>query len=183
MAQPVMQETACNAGDASLIPELRRPPGEGNGNPLHYSCLENSMDRGAWWATVYGVKRVGHDLATKPPPPYTHETITTVKIMKINIIPKSFFVPFCKPSLSILPPNSPSALTLFMRLDRVAHAVPPRTWFLTMQFLLSHLCCWHHRQGFTLISWLAPHSSKLAAKVQTSSSSHQLFRTRVGFFL
>ena len=41
------------------------PPGEGNGNPLQYSCLENPMDRGAWWATVHGVARVRHDLATK----------------------------------------------------------------------------------------------------------------------
>ena len=42
--------------------------GGGNGNPLQYSCLENHMDRGAWWATVHGVARVGHDLETKPPP-------------------------------------------------------------------------------------------------------------------
>ena len=42
--------------------------GTGNGNPLQYSCLENPMDRGAWQATVHGVVRVGHDLATKPPP-------------------------------------------------------------------------------------------------------------------
>ena len=41
--------------------------GEGNGNPLHYSCLENPMDRGAWQATVHGVTGVRHDLATKPP--------------------------------------------------------------------------------------------------------------------
>ena len=41
--------------------------GEGNGNPCHYSCLEDPMDRGAWWATVHGVARVGHDLVTKPP--------------------------------------------------------------------------------------------------------------------
>ena len=40
---------------------VRRSPGEGNGNPLQYSCLENPMDRGAWRATVYGVARVGHD--------------------------------------------------------------------------------------------------------------------------
>ena len=43
--------------------------GEGNGNLLQYSCLENSMDRGAWRATVHGVARVGHNLVTKPPPP------------------------------------------------------------------------------------------------------------------
>ena len=45
----------CNAGDEGLIPGLGRSPGEGNGNPLHYSCLENPMDRGAWQATVHGV--------------------------------------------------------------------------------------------------------------------------------
>ena len=42
---------------------------EGNGNPLQYSCMGKPMDRGAWWAIVHGVARVGHDLATKPPPP------------------------------------------------------------------------------------------------------------------
>ena len=48
-------ESACYAGDPGLIPGLGRLPGEGNGNALQYSCLENSMDRGAWWATVPGV--------------------------------------------------------------------------------------------------------------------------------
>ena len=43
-----------NVGDVGLIPGLRRFPGGGNGNPLQYSCLENPMDRGAWWATVHG---------------------------------------------------------------------------------------------------------------------------------
>ena len=49
------KESACNAGDPGSIPGSERSPGEGNGNPLHYSCLENSMDRGAWQATVHGV--------------------------------------------------------------------------------------------------------------------------------
>ena len=66
VAQSV-KESACNAGDPGLIPGLGGSPGEGNGNPLQYSCLENPMDRGAWQATVYGVTRVRHDLATKPP--------------------------------------------------------------------------------------------------------------------
>ena len=52
-----------------MIPGLGRFPGEGNGNPLQVSCLENPMDRGAWQATVHGVTRVRHNLATKPPPP------------------------------------------------------------------------------------------------------------------
>ena len=51
------QESACNAGDVGLIPGLGRPPGEGNGYPLQYSFLENSMDRGAWWATVHRVTK------------------------------------------------------------------------------------------------------------------------------
>ena len=42
------KESACNAGDPGLIPGSGRSPGEGNGNPLQYSCLENSVDRGAW---------------------------------------------------------------------------------------------------------------------------------------
>ena len=57
MAQSVMQETACNAGDTSLIPESGRSSGDGNGNPLQYSCLENPMDRGASKATVRGVAK------------------------------------------------------------------------------------------------------------------------------
>ena len=48
---------ACNAGDLGLIPGSGRSPGEGNGNPLQYSCLENPMDGGAWWATVHGVAK------------------------------------------------------------------------------------------------------------------------------
>ena len=43
--------------------------GEGNGNPLQYSCLKNPTDRGTWQASVHGVTRVGHDIVTKPPPP------------------------------------------------------------------------------------------------------------------
>ena len=61
----VGKESACKAGDLGLIPGLGRYPGEGNGNPLWYSCLENPMDRGVWQATVYGVARDGHDLVTK----------------------------------------------------------------------------------------------------------------------
>ena len=51
------KESACNAGDLGLIPGLGRSPGEGNGNPLPYSCLENPMDGGAWQATVHGMTK------------------------------------------------------------------------------------------------------------------------------
>ena len=51
------EESACNAGNPGSIPGLGRSPGEGNGNPLQYSCLENFMDRGAGWATIHGVTK------------------------------------------------------------------------------------------------------------------------------
>ena len=51
------KESICNAGDLGSIPGLGRCPGEGNGYPLQYSCLGNSMDRGSWWATVHGVSK------------------------------------------------------------------------------------------------------------------------------
>ena len=51
------KESACNAGDPDLIPGMGRSPGERNDNPLQYSCLENSMGRGVWLATVHGVAK------------------------------------------------------------------------------------------------------------------------------
>ena len=50
-------KSACNSGDLGSVPGLGRFSGEGNGYPLQYSCLENSMDRGAWWAIVHGVTK------------------------------------------------------------------------------------------------------------------------------
>ena len=60
----MVRNPPANAGDIKYtgsIPGSGRSPGRENGNPLQYSCLENSMDRGTWWATVYRVQRVGHD--------------------------------------------------------------------------------------------------------------------------
>ena len=51
------KESTCKAGDPGFIPGLERFSGEGNGNPLQYSCLQNPMDGGAWWATVHGVAK------------------------------------------------------------------------------------------------------------------------------
>ena len=51
------EEPTCNVGDMDLIPGSGRSSGEGNGNPFQYSCVETSMDRGAWWATVQGVTK------------------------------------------------------------------------------------------------------------------------------
>ena len=67
----MVKNPPANAGgtrDSSSIPGSGRCPGEGNNNPLQYSCLENLIDKGVWQAAVHGVTRVRNDLATKPPP-------------------------------------------------------------------------------------------------------------------
>ena len=64
-----MHDTACKAGDPCSICGSGRSSGEGNGNPLKYSCLGIPMDVGEWKAIVHGVRRAGHNLLTKPPPP------------------------------------------------------------------------------------------------------------------
>ena len=53
----VVKNLLAKAGDVGLIPGLGRSPGEGNGNPLQYSCLRNPVDRGAWWTTVMGSQK------------------------------------------------------------------------------------------------------------------------------
>ena len=71
----VVTNLPAKAEDTGSVPGSGRPPGEGNGNPLQYYCLENPMDRGVWQATVHRVPRVRHELATKPNPPiskYSH---------------------------------------------------------------------------------------------------------------
>ena len=59
------KESTCQAGAAGSVSGLGRCPGEGNGNPLQYSCLENLMDTRTWWAMSMGSQRVGHNWATK----------------------------------------------------------------------------------------------------------------------
>ena len=61
----MVKNPPANAGDAGSIPGSRGSPGEGNGNPLQYSCLGTSMDRGAWWVESMGSQGVGHNLAAE----------------------------------------------------------------------------------------------------------------------
>ena len=55
----MVKKLPADVGDTALIPGLGRSPGGGNGNPLRYSCLENAMDKGSWWATVHRVPELG----------------------------------------------------------------------------------------------------------------------------
>ena len=57
------KKSACSTGDSGSVPGLERSSGDGDGSQLQYSYLENSVDRGAWWAVVTGLQRVGHDWA------------------------------------------------------------------------------------------------------------------------
>ena len=79
------KEPACNAGDPGLIPELGRSPGEGNGSPFQYSCLEKPMDRGAWQATVRGVANVGHDWATNTHNIFMRRLVFCPKVKPITL--------------------------------------------------------------------------------------------------
>ena len=84
--------SACNAGDLGSVPGLGRSPGEGNGNPLQFSCLENPMDRGAWWATVHGVAKSRtrlNDFFFSP---------LDISSLREGIISQSFLYILCLPS-------------------------------------------------------------------------------------
>ena len=59
----MVKNPPANAGDLGSIPGLGRSPGEGNGYPLQYSCLENFMDRGAWWATFMGLQKSDNSIS------------------------------------------------------------------------------------------------------------------------
>ena len=90
----ISKESACNAGDLGLIPGSGRSPGEGNGNPLLYSCLKNPMDRGAWVATFHGVTRVRHNLVTKPPPPYPWASLVVQSVKNLPTMWRPGFDPW-----------------------------------------------------------------------------------------
>ena len=80
------KESACNAGDLGSIPGLGRSPGEGNGYPFQYSYLENLMDRGAWQATVHGVKKNGTQLSDslkKSEPDHLQQFLEEVSSSKV----------------------------------------------------------------------------------------------------
>ena len=109
-----VKASASNTGDMGSIPGSGRSPGEENGNPLQYSCLENPMDGGAWWATVHGSQRVGHDFtftfnpkcmthgvkyihnAVQPSPPSTPNSFHLAKL-KLTSLNNNFHLPLSRP--------------------------------------------------------------------------------------
>ena len=81
----MVKNLPANVGDTGLIPVLGRSPGEGNGNPLHYSCLENPMDRGAWWVIVHGVTKSWTRLSD-----FTFTVCSESSVMKIGTGGKNY---------------------------------------------------------------------------------------------
>ena len=86
----VVKNPSVKAGDLGSIPGSGRSRGEGNDNPLQYSCLENPMDRGAWHAAVHGISRVGHYLVTK---------LTREVLIFLLILSQSFHTATIAPSI------------------------------------------------------------------------------------
>ena len=84
------KESACNAGDLGLIPRSGRSPGEGNGDPLQYSCLENAMDRGAWWVTVHGVTKSQIRLSDFHLLTHTYNLASYLQLQVLGLFKKSF---------------------------------------------------------------------------------------------
>ena len=125
------KESTCNAGDLDSIPGLGRYPGEGNGYPFLYSCLENSMDRGAWRATQsMGSQRVGHDWAPFTfhlvdfPSPSLH--VVTALFGHCFSSHQSVFTKYLPPSRSVHLPGTKSAqVRVSRRLPRGRPGVPP----------------------------------------------------------
>ena len=81
------KESACNAGDPGSVPRWGRSPGEGQGNPLQYSCLENLKDRGTWWATVHGVAKNQTQLSDEHFHFLSSELRVAIKAMKVEGTP------------------------------------------------------------------------------------------------
>ena len=102
------KESACNAGDQGSIPGSGRSPAEGNGNPLLYSCLENSVDRVAWWATVHRVAKSWTRLGT----------FTTNILKLLTKAPQYFYINYNEAKFL---PHFTTYKSHFLKLNIVCH--------------------------------------------------------------
>ena len=104
----VVKNPSANAGDVSSVPKLERSPGEGNGNPLQYSCLENTMDRGTWRAPVHGMAKSQTQLSdsTKTTWSFTYGTVRENHISNVYHMTSS--QAFCLYFLGFHPSSFPS---------------------------------------------------------------------------
>ena len=155
------EESACNEGDLGSIPELRRSPGGGNGNPFQYSCLGNPTDTGALQAAIRGVARVGHNLAARPPPPPRTLYLCTCSSYIWNFVP---FHPLHSSHHHLSVPTSCNQTSGFFFCecgcldfeylwDRTGFASLCVTYSLSI--IPSRSLCWHKGQDFlTSRGWI-----------------------------
>ena len=109
-----------NAGyvrELGLIPELGRSPGEGNGNPIQYSCLGNSMDRGAWWATLHGVTKSQTGLKRLSMDTCIHIMTHHFSISNIHHLRIKIFV--FRPTVSLYLLRKPSKINLMKKKNKI----------------------------------------------------------------
>ena len=122
--------------DAGLIPESERSPGEGNGNPLQYSCLENPTDRGAWWATVHGDSRSRTWLSTHTLDIWLKvSTLAQIPNMSRYLLNSSFEK--CKNFLSKNSPSYPLSLYIYLFIYLEQHHSQSMSWI-----FFFWLVCW-----------------------------------------
>ena len=140
------KESACNAGELGSIPGLGRSPGEGSGYPLQYFCLESSMDRGAWWVTVQGFQRVGHNWVIN-----THTQFSSVQLLSRVRLFVTLWITAHQASLSITISRSS------LKLTSIELAMPS-----------SHLIFCHP------LLLLPPHPSQHHSLFQWVNSSHEV---------
>ena len=116
----LFKNVPANAGEANSIKKLRRSPGEGNGNPLPYSCLRNPMDRGAWRATIYGVIKSWTQLSNWT---HTHAIMiqkTNLPLLWINVFKKNHSCLLWRFLLGM--PHSPPCLLPLISLSAQIHS-------------------------------------------------------------
>ena len=158
--------SAYNAGDPGSIPGSGKSPGEGNGNPFQYSCLENPMDRGAWWATVHGVAKSQTRLSD-----FTHTHTHTHRLV-IAFLPRSkcLLIPWLQsPSAQILEPRQKiKSLTVSIVSPSICHEVMGLDAMILVAWMLSFKPTFS-LSSFTYIKRLFSSSSFSAIRVVSSA--------------
>ena len=162
------KESTCNAGDLGSIPQLGRSHGEGNGNPLQYSCLQDSTDRGAWRATVQGVQRVKHYGVTNTPTTRLRKSVRLIH-RPVHL----FFLPNRHPFEQILLRVTRNLMSVFSHPDFLSWELGfDLVWLFTVEF-----CLWGEEfegrcEDYWVYIWRTPGSLLIKSPVYEEHRHH-----------